>query len=124
LNEKYSNNFTANGTYGISATSGQNLFQAFIDANNYGTGGTANTSGARNNLTAGSNDLAVDPGYTNAGSNNFGVGTNVKAKGYPLATRNIGANQSATVNYGDIGAAQSQASGAAGMLFIPNLEGM
>jgi hypothetical protein len=109
-------NITGNGGYGINGHSTLDLLIGWHDYNNYGTGGTANTSGARNNLTAGTNDLAVDPSYTNVGSNNFSVGTSVAAKGYPVGgTTYLGANKSATYSYVDIGAAQRvEASGSSG----------
>ncbi len=104
---------TGNGNFGIrNATS--YVTGMLSDFNNFGTGGTANTSGARSNVLTGSNDLAVDPGYTNAGSNDFSIGTNTKAEGWPDAARYIGANQSATRSYVDIGAAQRQEAGGSG----------
>lgn len=118
-----SNSITKNGTYGISAASGQNLFQSFIDANNYGSAGssTNNTSGALSNLNAGPNDLAVDPGYSSSATSNFTPGANLKDEGYPLATRNIGANQSQTVNYSYMGAAGAQAAATAPSVQINNV---
>lgn len=49
---------------------------------------------------------------------NFAVGTNLAATGYPGSFPGA-----LTTGYLDIGAAQRQASGGSGMLFIPNLEG-
>lgn len=103
----YNNNVTSNGGYGIRAAASTSANYC-EDYNNFGTGGTANTSGAVLNITQGDNDIAVDPGYVSAGGNNYGVGTNVKAEGFPDAARNIGANQSATVSRVDIGASQRQ----------------
>lgn len=117
----YSNNFTGNGNYGIRAASNQP--SDVCDYNNFGTGATANTSGARLNISAGAHDLAVDPQYTATGSNNYGVGANAQDKGFPDATRNVGANQSATVNYSAIGAAEPQVTGGGGMLYIPDMAG-
>lgn len=98
----YNNNFTANGNYGIRVASGDN--PAFVDFNNYGTGATANTSGSMLNLTAGANDLAVDPSYTDAANGNFAARTAIKAKGFPLGTRRIGGDPSAgTYGFYDIG---------------------
>lgn len=105
------NHFTSNGNFGIRAASGQSVNQMGIDYNNYGTGATANTSGSLSNLNAGANDLAVDPQYTATGSNNYGVGANVQDKAFPLSTRNMGANQSATVNASAVGAAEPQVTG-------------
>jgi hypothetical protein len=105
------NNITGNSIAGINAAPGQiNIPLPTVDYNNLGTGATANGV-AYKNITSGAHDLAVDPGYVNAGANNFAVGANVQAKGFPDATRNIGANQSGTVNFGDIGAAQHKATG-------------
>ena len=98
--------FSNNGNYGIRAASGQAMFQS-IDTCNFHT----NTSGDRLNVTAGANDLAVDPQYTNRGGRDFSVGTNVKAMGFPLQSRFVGANRTATKSYVDIGAAQRQEAG-------------
>jgi hypothetical protein len=104
-------NITGNSAAGINAAPGQiNQPLSTVDYNNFGSGATANGA-AYKNITAGAHDLAVDPGYVNAGANNFTVGVAVQAKGFPDSARNIGANQSATVNYGDIGAAQHKATG-------------
>lgn len=100
------NNFTSNGNYGWRAASGQATF-GFGDFNNYHN----NTSGTLLNVNAGTNDLAVDPGYADAANSNFEAGTAVKALGFPKSTRTIGANQSATTSYVDIGAAQRQEAG-------------
>jgi hypothetical protein len=117
-------NITANGGYGINAHAGQIAYQLGIDFNNFGTGATANTSGARNNLNAGANDLAVDPQYTNAATGNFTPsGTNLKGKSFPLSTRNLGANQSTTVNTSYVGVAEPAAAGAAGVIFQPDMAG-
>lgn len=119
----HGNNITANGNYGIRAASGQIGIAAFVDYNNFGTGATANTSGDRLNLNAGAHDLNVDPQYTDAANGDFSVGTNVRAKGFPDATRYIGANQSLTRSYVDIGAAQRQeaASGGGGAIILQGL---
>ena len=102
-------NLTANGGYGIDLSSDETEFaNHFVDFNNFGTGSTANTSGAVNNISSGPNDLTVDPSYTDAANENFEVGTSVKAKGFPDSARNIGADQSSTVSYVDIGAAQRE----------------
>ena len=69
------NNLTGNGGYGLNVTDGS---QSLNDArtrgcnyNNYGTGSLANTSGARANISAGANDLAVDPQYADASTGDF-----------------------------------------------------
>ena len=102
------NNITANGGYGIRAPSGF-APSVFVNRhNNYGTGATANTSGARLNVDAGTGDLAVDPQYVDAANSNFEVGANVKAQGYPPSSETIGANVSATNTFIDIGASQRE----------------
>lgn len=108
----YNNNFTANGNYGIRAASGQSSGQGFIDYNNYGTGGTANTSGDHLNITAGAHDKAKDPLYVNASGGNFAMQEpSLRAAGFPMASvGTIGAGQSSTYSYPDIGAAQSAGS--------------
>ncbi len=118
------NEITGNTSgYGVSTTNtALDKTKSLLDYNNYGTGGTANSSGALQNLTAGAHDLTVDPGY--AGSPNFAVGTNVKAKGYPDATRTVGGNTGGTTTYQDIGAAQRvEPAGSAGLLLNPGLRG-
>jgi hypothetical protein len=103
------NCITGNGGYGINAQAGQD-YKGLYDYNNlYG-----NTSGSYNNLTAGAHDTSLDPEYTNAAGGDFSVGTNLKAKGWPNSSRTIGANQSATTSYVDIGAAQREEQGAGG----------
>lgn len=116
------NILTANGGYGIncvtgSATVNDKLLGARADYNNYGTGATANTSGARNNLSAGAHDVALDPQFVNAGADNYGIGANMKGIGFPGAF-----STTASVSSVDLGAVQA-AGGTAGMLFIPNMEG-
>jgi hypothetical protein len=68
------NSITQNGAYGWNAHSRTDRINLLADYNNYGTGGLANTSGARNNVSAGANDLAVDPQYVNASSGDFTPG--------------------------------------------------
>ena len=121
----YNNNITGNGGYGINAASGANNNKQFINFNNFGTGGTANTSGTMNNIDAGDNDLGVDPQYTNANTGDFSVGTNVKALGFPDASRSVGANQSNTTTYVDVGAAQREepAGNGGGLLVHPGMVG-
>lgn len=113
----HDNNFTGNGGYGVN-WSGTPKAYALIDSNNYGTGATANTSGARSNFITGDNDLAVDPQYTDASNGDFSVGTNLKAKGHPVGgSIPVGAGGS-TYSYMDIGVAQRQESGGGGTTII------
>lgn len=106
-------NITGNGNYGIRSNSAA-LHSICADYNNFGTGGTANTSGARSNVEAGDNDIAVDPGYANAASYNFSVGVNVKALGFPMGSRYVGGNSTGTRSYKDIGASQREEAAVAG----------
>lgn len=107
------NNLTNNGNYGVrtgSTAAALNFYLTSIDFNNTYN----NTSGAYDPSGYGTNDPGLDPQYTNAASNDFSIGTNLKAKGFPDSTRFIGANQSATKSYVDIGAAQRQEAGSGG----------
>ena len=112
------NTITANGGYGTYRTS-QELNSWCTDFNNYGTGGTANTSGARNNFPTGANDLAVDPGF--AGSGVYTPGTNLKAAGFPSGSLGF----SGSTSYVDIGAVQREepAGGSGGMLVHSGMSG-
>lgn len=109
----YNNNITANGNWGIRGT-GNTQDGSYIDWNNYGTGATANTSGAATGIAIGPNALAIDPQYTAAGSDDYSVGTNLKAAGFPDSARTIGANQSGTTSFVDVGGAQREEAGGGG----------
>lgn len=106
------NNITKNGGYGINARGEQDIRKTLIDYNNFGTGATANTLGSMLNITAGTYDLAVDPGYTDATTGDFTPGTRAKAKAFPTAggTNLLGAGN-ALASYGDLGSTQAQATG-------------
>ena len=126
----YNNSITANGRYGLNCSAGaealNNRLVGLVDHNNYGNASdsTANTSGAVNGITAGASDLTVAPSYTNAAGNDYSVSTSMKAVGYPPAARNIGANNSSTLSYVDIGAAQRQeAAAGGGLLTHPGMSG-
>jgi hypothetical protein len=103
------NNVTGNGGYGIRGNSTDN-FLLFADHNNFGTGATANTSGARLNVATGANDVELDPQYVDAANGNFEIGTNLKAKGFPKSSEFVGLN-SLTNSFVDIGAAQREEAG-------------
>ena len=75
-----------------------------------------NNTANYNAISAGANDLALDPQYVAAGSN-WAIGTNLKAKGFPAQFRN-----SSTNTYVDIGAAQRQEAGG-GMLSRRGFDG-
>lgn len=86
----FNNIITDNGAYGIDCvvnTTALNdrLIRGKFDYNNFGTGATANTSGARNNHSAGAHDVALDPQFTNTATDDYSVGTNMKAEGFPSA---------------------------------------
>jgi hypothetical protein len=103
------NEFTANTKYGLELPAGTDNWKPFFDYNNFGSGGTANTSGAVSGITAGAHDLTVDPGYADATNKDFSAGTGVKAEGFPDSTRKVGGNPATgTTSYVDIGAAQRQ----------------
>lgn len=103
--------FDTNGT-AIKTHPAQQFDQLSIDYNTY----HSNTTNVVNISQGAHDQVGVDPQFTNAASHNFGVGSNMKAKGFPDSTRNIGANQSATVSYVDEGAAQHQDSGGGGLI--------
>lgn len=86
-NSTIMNNIISNhagaGKYGINCTVGStaqndNTIAGIWDYNNlYG-----NTA-ARNNCSAGLHDIALDPQYTNTGTGDYSIGTNMKAVGFP-----------------------------------------
>ena len=66
-----------------------------------------NTSG--NTTTAGGRDNpGLNPSYTNAATDDFSIGSNLKGKGYPEGGVLYVGRNSATYSYVDIGAAQRQ----------------
>lgn len=111
------NQITRNGGFGINF-SGASVTDALLFAcnatvcnNNFGSAGssTNNTSGECNlTLTlTGVNNVAVDPGYTDATNSDFSINTNTRALGFPLTA--IGsAIVSGNRSYIDIGALQRQ----------------
>lgn len=113
----YNNNITNNGGYGLRCAAGQETF-GLRDFNNFYN----NTSGSILNASLATNDLTVDPEYTDAANDDYSIGTNLKAKGFPKFDEPIGIN-SATYSYVDIGAAQRQESAAGGGVRIPNIRG-
>lgn len=122
----YNNNITGNSLYGATSTAGaMDACKSFVDYNCFGSGsaadGPANTSGAYQNLTAGAHDkVGVSPNYAGRGSSppNFtnSSASNVKAKGFPDATRTVGGNTGGTTAHDDIGVQHVDAGGAAGLL--------
>lgn len=80
-----------------------------------------NATGKYNPSTLNSIDEeTTDPTFTNAGSGDFSIGTNLKAQGYPTSAIAGGG----TTSYVDIGAAQRQeAASGGGMLRHPGMTG-
>jgi hypothetical protein len=89
------NIFSSNTRYGMNATAGGSVPTGY---NNF----FGNATAPRNNFLVGTGDLAVDPQYKNAGSGDYRIGVNLKAKGIP--TQIYGAT--GTIAYIDIGAVQ------------------
>ncbi len=71
------------------------------DYNNYYN----NTTADRVNVPTGANDIDVDPGFVNAGTGDFRVGTGMKAVGFPGTFVNMGLSASC-IGYTDMGAVQ------------------
>jgi hypothetical protein len=97
------NNLFSNNVTGVDAPSGQEKFILGVNHNNY-----YNNTTDRVNFPIGPEDTCLNPQYVNPGGNNFMVGTNLRATGFPAASRGIGANQNLTNSFVDIGAAQRQ----------------
>jgi hypothetical protein len=99
------NIFNDNGT-GVSANALTDSLIA-LNANNDYEGNSTD----RTNLSVGTDDLALDPQFTNVGALDWSIGTNLKAEGWPFSIG--GTNE--TLTYVDIGAAQrEEAASAAG----------
>lgn len=102
-----SNNlFTSNGGYGVdlTGTAAERDNSAMFNRNNwYGSGAVANTSGTRNNLSAGTNDLSGDPQYTNAATGNFTPTNAAVQAGFPTgwigAVQPVSGGGGGTVGY-------------------------
>ncbi len=75
-----------------------------------------NTSGAYLPASYGTNDPGLNPTYTSASGGDFSIGTNLKAKGYPLGGTLPVGTTSSTYSYVDPGAAQRQEAGGGGGL--------
>lgn len=90
--------FIGNIIYGFTTgvNAGTNVGSNFWDYNNF-----YNNTTDRTNVTAGDNDLAVDPQFTDAAGGDFSIGTNLKAAGFPGAFPG-----SSTTGYLDVGAVQ------------------
>jgi hypothetical protein len=92
----YNNILTRNGGYGLNASALTiSEFDPGNDYNWYGSGGMANTSGARSaNMLAGYHDLSGDPQYNNAGAGDFTPKNSSVQAAYPTGW--IGAVQPAS----------------------------
>jgi hypothetical protein len=100
--------FSANTTYDINCATASVNGQIMLNRNAYYTTGT----GARNNIAAGFNDIALSASpFTNAASRDFSLnntasaGAACRGVGYPSK---IGIADDTTTNYLDLGAAQVQ----------------
>ena len=89
---------TNNGAYGITAASGQGAIGLIDYCNFYG-----NATADRLNVTAGDSDTSYNPTFTSASTGNFTPTSPAFNGGFPLSTRYVGANQSLTRAYVDIG---------------------
>lgn len=93
LNTILSNNGRYGGNISASSTG------LVVDYNNF----FGNATAARNNFPTGTNDTALDPQYVNSAGGDYGIGTNLKALGYPgLFPAGL------LTGYIDIGAVQRQ----------------
>ncbi len=105
------NILTSNGGYGLSVSDGStgtnDARKRLCDYNWFGSGGAANTSGSRANISAGAHDLSGDPQYVGGGD---WTPTNALVKAaFPASFSGTG-----TTNYGWIGAVQPDGSGGGG----------
>jgi hypothetical protein len=106
--------FSNNSGYGVNHSVGtvalnDRMQRLICDFNNFYN----NTSGARNGISAGANDMAVDPQYVATGSENYAIGTNLKAKGFPV----MPIMGTPTTGYVDIGGVQRREPIAASSVF-------
>jgi hypothetical protein len=74
---------------GLNITSGtaalNDRCKGFFDYNNF----FSNTGGDRTAISAGAHDTALDPQFTNTSTNDFTIGTNLKAKAFPHTLGNV-----------------------------------
>lgn len=117
------NSITGNGGYGVRGHTGlqADINLMFRKYNNFGTGASANTSGAATNWTLDATDLQVDPGYADEGAGDFAPGANLKAAGWPVGF--LGGGAGLTPTYIDIGAAQRAEPAGGGLLVHPGMAG-
>ncbi|HZI93574.1 MAG TPA: right-handed parallel beta-helix repeat-containing protein [Patescibacteria group bacterium] len=106
INNIHSNN----GGYGLNFSATTDVSLIGLGVILLGSDFYNNSSGPYNPtpLTVSENEQTLDPTYTNAAGADFSIGTNLKAKGYPVGgTLAIGTGSS-TYSYVDPGAAQRQ----------------
>jgi len=117
------NSISNNGGYGILFTSltatRVRARGAMVTHNNCYN----NSSGPCNLVGVLENDPGLDPQYTNRAGNDFSIGANLKAKGFPGAgSGKVGGRGGSTTSYVDIGAAERQepaGGGGGATVFIP-----
>lgn len=97
------NHFIANSGWALNGAAGQASFQFGVGYNNFGTGTTANKLGSATGYAVSGTDVFKDPNFVNAAALNFESSAVVANSGYPLFSRFIGANQSTTNAFNDIG---------------------
>lgn len=100
------NQITANGGYGLKC-SGTAPHTGFVEYNNFGNAGdsTNNTSGSASGITLSGTNTTSTAGYTDASSSvrNFKVGSNGQGTGFPASSSTVGAGQTGTTCYADMG---------------------
>lgn len=107
-NCQITNNGASGTQYGLNLSGATPHTIVIRNCNFYG-----NRTAAANGITLDATNITVDPGYADRTNTvqNYAVGTAMKAAGFPASTATIGAGQSGTTAYVDIGAAQRQESG-------------
>lgn len=107
------NQITNNGAYGVTF-SGSTPHSPFVQYNNF----YGNSTAAANGITLDATNLTADPGYTDRTNTvrNYAISSasTSNAAGFPASSATIGAGQSGTTTYVDIGVSQRQASGGGG----------
>jgi len=95
------NNIIVNSDYGIYANS------TFVDDSNvFDYNNFYNVTTKYTNLNAGAHDTEINPQFVDSANDNYSVGANMKAKGYPNLIQG-----SASYSYTDLGAIQRKESG-------------
>lgn len=107
-------NHSVSGSYGLYVSTDSATVNDALNIGNWDYNNFYGNDSNYHNVSAGAHDLNVDPQYTNTAGNDYSVGTNLKAKGFPLIPIGSTANPSSTQGYTDIGAVQRQESGGGG----------